>query len=212
MPSVESLSAFTLVAIALIVVPGPSVMFVISRAMALGRRAALVTVAGNAAGMFVQVVLVAIGVGALVERSIVVFNTVKLVGAGYLVWLGIQAIRHRRAAGDTAVDGGRPRSGRSVLVDGFVVGLANPKTIVFFAAILPQFVEPGGAPAALQMLVLGAVFVVLALVFDSVWGLAAGTAREWFARSPRRLEGLSATGGVVMVALGVQLALTGRSE
>ena len=93
-----------------------------------------------------------------------------------------------------------------------MVGVANPKAIVFFAAILPQFVDRGGAPVAIQMAFLGVVFVVVALVCDGAWGLAAGTARDWFARSPRRLERLGAIGGATMVALGVQLAIAGRHD
>ncbi|MEL7210414.1 MAG: LysE family translocator, partial [Actinomycetota bacterium] len=158
------------------------------------------------------VVLVAVGVGAIVERSVAVFNVVKLLGAGYLVWLGIQAIRTRAGVGDALEVSAQTRRTRSVFVDGLVVGVANPKAIVFFAAILPQFVEPAGAPAGIQMLFLGLVFVALAVVSDGLWGLAAGTARNWIAGSPHRLERLTALGGAVMIGLGVQLALTGRKD
>ena len=211
-PSPSSIVAFSVLAFALIVVPGPSVIFVVSRAVALGRRAALLTVLGNAAGVYVQVVLVAVGVGAVVERSIAVFTAVKLLGAGYLVWLGVQAIRHRHRASAALEAPTAAQPQRSVFVDGLIVGLANPKAIVFFAAILPQFVAPGGAPAGVQMLVLGLVFVAVAVLSDGTWGLAAGTARDWFARSPHRLERLSAAGGVTMVGLGIQLAATGRTD
>lgn len=217
MTDLGSLVTFAALSLALIASPGPSVMFVVSRAVALGRRAALLTVAGNAAGVFVQVVLVAAGLGVVVERSIAVFTAVKLIGAAYLVWLGVQAIRHRRetaAAVRTSAPAGTARtvSDGTVLREGLVVGLSNPKAIVFFAAFLPQFVVTGGAPAAVQMGVLGLVFVLIALVSDSAWGLVAATARRWFARSPRRLERFSATGGLVMVGLGVQLAASGRPE
>lgn len=212
MPSSSSLLAFAALSFALIVVPGPSVMFVVSRAVAHGRRAALLTVAGNAAGIFVQVALVAVGLGAVVARSVAVFTVIKFAGAGYLVWLGVQAIRHRRemATALDVTDAIRPQ--RSVLLDGFVVGVANPKSIVFFAAILPQYVDTGGAAAGWQMLVLGLIFVVVALFSDAVWGVAAGTARQWFARSPRRLERLGAAGGLAMIGLGAQLAFTGRKN
>ena len=213
-PSMSSLAAFAAVSFAIIVIPGPSVMFVVGRALSLGRRAALVTVAGNAAGFYVQVALVAVGLGAIVERSVAVFTAIKLVGAGYLVWVGVQAIVHRRRNARMAVevDGAEVVAHRSLFVDGFVVGVANPKTIVFFAAILPQFVETGGAPAGVQMLALGIVFAVIALASDSVWGLAAGSVREWFAGSPRRLEHVGAAGGLAIVGLGVRLALTRRSD
>ena len=93
-----------------------------------------------------------------------------------------------------------------------VVGIANPKAIVFFAAILPQFVDATGAPTAVQMAVLGLVFVAIALVSDSVWGLVAGSARIWFVRSPRRLARLGAAGGLMMIGLGTQLALSNRPD
>ena len=212
MPPADAIARFALLSLALIVVPGPSVLFVIGRAVSMGRRAALVTVAGNAVGVYGQVLLVAAGLGVVVERSIAVFTAVKLVGAAYLVWLGVQAIRHRAVLARIEEIGARPRSHRSVFVDGLVVGAANPKAIVFFAAILPQFVQPGGAPASVQMAVLGLVFVAVALVSDSAWGLAAGTARSWFGRSPGRLEVLGAGGGLVMIGLGLRLATLGRSR
>jgi threonine/homoserine/homoserine lactone efflux protein len=210
-PTSTSLAGFAALSFALIVVPGPSVAFVVSRALALGRRAALLTVVGNAIGFFLQVALVAGGLGALVERSVALFTLVKLVGSGYLVWLGLQTVRHRRelapAPGSTSV----PTDRRSVL-DGFVVGLANPKAIVFLAAVLPQFVDAGGAPPGVQMALLGLVFVVLALVCDATWGLAAGTARQWMVRSPGRPARLRLAGGAVMIGLGARLALGGRPD
>ena len=213
MPTTTSLAAFTALAFALIVVPGPSVMFVVSRAVALGRRAAITTVVGNAVGVYVQVLLVAIGLGAIVERSIAVFTVIKFLGAGYLVWLGIQAIRHRHQLADTFNEtDADTRLPRSVFRDGFIVGIANPKAIVFFAAILPQYVNRNGAPPQIQMLILGLVFVVVALVSDGAWGVAAGTARNWFARSPQRLSRLGAIGGAAMIGLGVQLAVTQRKD
>ncbi len=212
MPSLSAVAAFAAVSFALIIVPGPSVMFVVGRAVALGRRAALLTVIGNAVGVYVQLLLVAAGLGVIVERSIVVFTAVKLVGAGYLAWLGIQAIRHRRRLGATLDGDGPTGPQRSALLEGFVVGIANPKAMVFFAAILPQFVDPGGAPAAMQMALLGLVFVAIALVSDGLWAVGSGTARDWFARSPQRLERLAVVGGLTMIGLGVQLAVTGRKD
>ena len=212
MPPLSSITAFAALSFALIFVPGPSVMFVVSRAVALGRRAALVTVLGNATGVYVQLLLVAAGLGAIVERSITLFAMIKFAGAFYLMWLGLQAIRHRRRLGD-ALDGtAAGGSSRTVFTEGFIVGFANPKAIVFFAAILPQFIAPEGAPAGIQMAALGVLFVLIALVSDSMWGLTAGTARQWLARSPRRLEWFGASGGAVMILLGVQLALSGRKN
>jgi threonine/homoserine/homoserine lactone efflux protein len=210
----ERLVAFAAAAFALIVVPGPSVLFVISRGVALGRRAALATVVGNAAGCYMQVVAVALGLGAVVQRSVLAFNAIKLVGAAYLVVLGIQALRHRREhVGATSADAaGQTRSMRRIVRDGFVVGLANPKAIVFFAAILPQFADPAFGSVALQMLFLGLVFVAIALVSDGTWGLAAGTAREALARKPRLLETFRGFGGLVMIGLGARLLATGHKD
>ncbi|HEU5149350.1 MAG TPA: LysE family translocator [Iamia sp.] len=212
MVSTHALLTFAATSLLLIVVPGPSVMFVVSRGVTLGRRAAVLTVLGNAAGAYTQVLLVAAGLGALVQRSIAVYTAVKLVGAAYLVYLGVQAFRHRHRLHLDADAAGPARSPRRLLLDGYVVGVANPKVIVFFAAILTQFVDPDGGPVPLQMAVLGLIFVMIALVSDGAWGLMAGTARGWLARSPRRLAALGGTGGLVTVGLGVRLAVSGRAD
>lgn len=211
MVPVESVLTFAAVAFLIVIVPGPSVLFVISRALMFGRRAALLTVLGNAAGAFLQVVAVAIGIGALIERSALAFTVIKLLGAAYLVYLGVQAIRHRRSLAEaTAVP--TPRRDRRVLAEGFVVGITNPKTIIFFTAVLPQFVEPaaGGVPG--QLLVLGALFGALALVLDSAWAIAASTGRAWLSRSPRRMSRIGGASGAITIGLGVSLAFSGRSD
>jgi threonine/homoserine/homoserine lactone efflux protein len=176
----------------------------------LGRRAALATVAGNCGGVYVQVIAAALGVGAIVERSAAVYTTVKLAGAGYLVWLGVHTFRGRRSLSDALGDPVVPKKDRLILRDGFVVGITNPKAAIFFAAILPQFVDSSCGAVPAQMLELGLVFVVLAMVCDGLWGLAAGTARELFAASPGRLGAIGAGGGVALVGLGIGLAVTGR--
>lgn len=206
------LLAFSLVALALIVVPGPSVLFVISRALCLGRRAALTTVVGNALGEYVQVVGVAVGVGVMVERSVLIFTAVKVCGAAYLIILGVRAIRHRSTMARVLEAATTPRRTWRIFEEGFVVGLSNPKSVIFFATILPQFVDRSAGHVPAQLLVLGLVFLLIALVSDSAWGLAAGTARLWLARSPRRLERIGGTGGLVMIGLGVGVALTRRKD
>ena len=212
MVATSSLLAFAATAFALIVIPGPSVLFVISRGVALGRRAAVATVLGNAAGAYAQVVVVALGLGALIERSATLFTAVKLVGAAYVVYLGVQAIRHRERLASVIDAATAPRGRRRILREGFVVGVTNPKAAVFMAAVLPQFTDPAGGHVPIQLLVLGLVFVAIALVSDSIWGLAAGSARTWLGRSPRRLEALGGIGGLVMIGLGVRLAVTGRQD
>jgi threonine/homoserine/homoserine lactone efflux protein len=206
----ENLVAFAVVSVVLIVIPGPSVLFVIGRSIALGRRAGVLSVVGNTLGTVPAIIAVAFGVGAIVASSVVAFTVMKIVGGLYLVWLGIQAIRHRhdgmRAASPAAA------SLWTLLRQGFIVGLTNPKTLAFFVAVLPQFVDPSAGPAWAQLLLLGLTFQTLALACDSVWALAAGTARTWFARSPRRTATLTGTGGVMMIGLGGALTLTGAKS
>jgi threonine/homoserine/homoserine lactone efflux protein len=210
--STNQLVAFAVTAFILIVVPGPSVLFTVGRALTLGRRGALLTVLGNAGGCYVQVLAVALGVGALVEASAEFYTGLKYVGSAYLVYLGVQAVRNRRwlTANDAADRA--PARGSRVVREGFVVGLTNPKMIVFLAAALPQFVDRAAGPVPLQMLVLGLLVVLIALLSDGVWACAASTARLWFARSPRRIETLGATGGVAMIGVGVALATTGHKD
>jgi threonine/homoserine/homoserine lactone efflux protein len=207
---IENLLAFAAAAVVLIVIPGPSVLFTIGRSLALGRLGGLLSVLGNAMGVVPLAAAVALGVGAVVAQSVVLFTTIKIAGALYLVYLGVQAIRHRRASGTAMTTGVAPRSHWRQLVEGFVVGITNPKTIAFFVAVLPQFVDFSTGMIAVQLFELGLVFIVLALVCDSIWALAASAARTWFARSPRRAEGLAATGGVMMIGLGGVLALSGN--
>jgi threonine/homoserine/homoserine lactone efflux protein len=208
----HALASFSVAAFILIVVPGPSVLFVVSRGVALGRRAAVVTAMGNAVGIYLQVVAVALGVGAIIERSVAVLSVIRLLGAAYLVYLGVQAVRHRRALASVLDVGAAAPERRSLALEGVVVGVTNPKWVVFFSAILPQFIDPAGGPVALQMLALGAIAVGIAVVSDSVWGMVAGTARSWLARSPRRLAALGGAGGLTMIGLGVRLAATGRKD
>jgi len=204
----DNLLAFAVAALVLIAVPGPSVLFVIGRALALGRKGGLLSVLGNAAGEVVQIAAVALGVGVVLAQSLLLFSVVKFAGAAYLVYLGIQAIRHR-GSGPTAADPANPSSTARVLREGFIVGATNPKSIVFFVAVLPQFVDYSAGAIPVQLGTLGAAFLLIALVSDSTWAFAAGTARHWFARSPRRIAALSTTGGVMMIGLGGTLALTG---
>ncbi|KIF66766.1 lysine transporter LysE [Streptomyces sp. AcH 505] len=212
MVSTDRLLAFAALSFLLIVIPGPSVLFVIGRALAQGRRAALTTVVGNTLGAYVLVVAVALGVGAVVERSVLVFTTLKLVGAAYLVYLGVKAVRQRGSLQAVFSAEKTERSGLRTLGEGFAVGVANPKTIVFFAAVLPQFVDRAQGHVAVQMLVLGLVFNMIAVASDTVWGLAASTARGWFARSPKRLRAVGGLGGLTMIGLGVTVAATGRKD
>jgi threonine/homoserine/homoserine lactone efflux protein len=206
------LLAFVITSFALIAVPGPSVLFIVSRALTLGQRAALATVVGNEAGEYVQVLAVAFGIGVIVERSIVVFTVLKLAGAAYIVLLGIRTIRSRSSLAGVLEVVTTPRSTRRVFREGFVVGVSNPKTVIFFLAVLPQFVDRHAGHVPVQLLAFGLVFLVIALVSDSAWALVAARGRAWLSRSPARLARIGGVGGLVMIGLGARLAISGRKD
>ncbi|HEX4036082.1 MAG TPA: LysE family translocator [Solirubrobacteraceae bacterium] len=194
-----------------ILIPGPSVMFVVSRGLALGRRAAISTVLGNCCGFATQLILVSFGLGAVIASSDTVFEVLKLAGAAYVAYLGIQKIRHRHELAGILTSGSiAPRRLRTAIREGFIVGVTNPKGLVIFTAILPPFIDRAQGHDTLQLLTLGAICIAIAFLSDSLWGIFSGTARHWFGRSPKRLERLSATGGVMLVGLGVGLAVTGN--
>jgi threonine/homoserine/homoserine lactone efflux protein len=207
------LVAFLLTVYVVILIPGPSVLFVVSRGLALGRRAALATVAGNGCGFALQLILVSFGLGAIIARSDTVFVTLKLFGAAYLVLLGVRKIRDRKAlAGALGVGEIAPKRLRTTIREGFVVGVTNPKGIIIFTAILPQFIERSSGHTTLQLLSLGVICIAIALLSDGAWAIGSGTARQWLRGSPRGLERLSAAGGVMLIGLGVGLAVTGRKN
>ena len=162
--------------------------------------------------MYLQVIAVALGIGALLERSAAVFTVIRLAGAAYLIFLGVQAIRHRGSLTEILGRTTPPARTSRMLRDGFVVGVTNPKAIVFFAAVLPQFADRSAGHVGVQLLVLGAIFVAIAVVSDSMWALLAGTVRSWFTCSPRRLALVGGTSGLVMIGIGASLALTGGKD
>jgi threonine/homoserine/homoserine lactone efflux protein len=209
---VPRILAFGAIALLVIVIPGPSVLFIISRAVSLGRGAALATVVGNSLGEFLQVLVVALGMGQLLERSALAFTMVKLVGATYLLYLGVLAWRGRRSGTAELALKSLPRSRWRILRDGLVVGATNPKSMVFFAAVLPEFLDRSLGHTSLQLLILGLVWVAIALISDSAWALAAVTTRGWLARRPRWLERAEGASAVVMISLGVGLAVTSRTS
>ena len=193
----------------IILAPGPSVLFVIARAIAWGRATAVFTVAGNVTGAFSLSVFVALGLGPILQRSELAYIAVQWGGGLYLVYLGIDAIRKRSAhAADMTNQGEIAPTIRRSIRDGFWVGVLNPKAIVFFAAVLPQFVDIDGGHVTSQLVFLGLVFCVLAFISDGTWGLLAGTARAWLATDNKRLERLRATGGCIMIILGVAVLIT----
>jgi len=203
-PSAANLLAFSLVALIIIVIPGPSVLFSVGRALAWGKKAAIISVVGNAVGVGIQILAVALGLGALVLALPPVFVAMKVVGATIVLFLGIQAIIHRHDHLRNVALGGPPRK-RRLFLESIGVGITNPKTIVFFVATLPAFVSVSQGSVLTQMVVLGAVFLVIGVTSDGVWALGAGFARDWFAASPTRLSGIRAGGGAALSGLGVYM-------
>lgn len=207
----SNLLAFIAASIVIIVIPGPGVLFTIGRALALGRRAALVSVFGHSAGVFVALLLVSVGLGTLLAASALALTVVKFAGALYLMYLGIQAIRERKAL-RAALNAQIDPADAKVFRQSVFVGLTNPKAIVFFSAVLPHFAEPSAGSLQLQLLILGTIFLAIALVSDSAWGLLAASARAWFARSPQRLEAVGGAGGAMIFGLGASVALSGSAD
>jgi len=203
------LPEYIVAAMVIIFAPGPSVLFVIARAIAWGRKTAVFTVAGNVTGAFALSTLVAIGLGPILQKSDLAYAAIQWGGGLYLVYLGVEAIRHRRVHAEDMRNQGEiaPGIARSMR-DGFWVGALNPKGLVFYAAILPQFVDREKGNVALQLIFLGAIFSILAFISDGSWGLLAGTARQWLATDPKRLEKLRATGGTVMIILGITVLIS----
>ncbi|MFD6397696.1 LysE family translocator [Nocardia sp. NPDC060249] len=211
MLSLEQLVTFGVASLIIIVIPGPSVVFAIGRALAHGRSVALASVAGNTLGLLTVLALVSVGLGAIVAESATVFWIVKLAGAAYLVYLGVNAIRHRAAFGAGDLDPQRcALPWRTSVRQGFVVGASNPKSFILAAAVVPQFVDRGAGQVQLQILLLGLIAVVIALVSDSLWAVLAAQLRDWFSRSPRRETTLGTVGGFSMIGLGVSVAFTGN--
>jgi threonine/homoserine/homoserine lactone efflux protein len=206
------LLGFSAAALVMIVIPGPGVLFVVGRALSHGRRAALATAVGHAAGNYVVAAFVAVGLGEILQRSAVAFVVVKLAGALYLAWLGLQAIRHRKSLADAFAAVAEPREGWRALRDGVVVGVTNPKSYILFGAILPQFVNRGAGGVPGQMLLLALVAVLLGGISDCAWGFAASGVRNWFPPSPRRFELVGGAGGLAMIGVGVTVAITGRKS
>jgi threonine/homoserine/homoserine lactone efflux protein len=203
---------FTLTCLIVIAIPGPSVLFVVGRALAHGRRTALASVVGNVLGVQVVAISVALGVGALVQQSAAAFTVIKLLGAAYLAWLGIQAIRHRHSLGVALEVAVTSRGDRRAASEGFLVGITNPKAYILFAAVLPQFANQAAGHVPVQLLLLSLVSLPIGLICDSAWGLAASGVRAWFARSPQRLALVGGLGGLAMIGLGLTLAFTGHRD
>ena len=207
MPPLENLIAFSIAALVIILIPGPSVMFAVGRSLALGKGAGVLTVVGNSLGTLVWLLAVVLGLGAIVASSEILFYGIKYAGAAYLAYLGVQAFRHRNDHGfDVSAGSAPPQSRWKTLRQGFLVGLSNPKTMVFFTAVLPGFVDVKQGNVMFQLLVLGIIFEIIGTLSDSMYAIGAGLARDWFARDPKRLGIVQGTGGILIIGLAIWVA------
>ncbi len=202
---------FAAASLALIAVPGPSVLFAISRALVGGRRYALLTVLGNSAGLFAQVVAVTFGLGVILGRDGVAQSALSVGGAAYLAWLGIGALRRREVV-SRPLTATLERRSIAPLLDGFIIGASNPKSLLFLAVLLPGFVDEGAGSAAQQMLALGVLFCLIALLSDGAWAVAAARARDALSEHPQRLRWASVAGGTLMIVLALLVLLGGPGQ
>jgi threonine/homoserine/homoserine lactone efflux protein len=202
-------ATFVVASMIIIIVPGPSVLFTLARGVAWGRSVAVLTVLGNSIGTLVLSVVVAVGLGPLLAHSKTFAVTLQIVGGLYLLWLGSDALRHRRQHAQAMAQREEKRpSNVSIVRQGFIVGILNPKSLVFFAAVFPHFVNRSKGNVTVQLLLFGALFSVMAFCSDATWGIIAGTAREWLSGSPTRLVVLRTVGACVMMTLGAIILVT----
>jgi threonine/homoserine/homoserine lactone efflux protein len=209
-PDLGSLAVFVIAALALLVVPGPAVLYVVTRSIHQGRRAGLASVLGIHVGTLVHIGAATAGLSALILSSAVAFTAVKIAGAANLVVLGVWTLLSRRAEVEVAVGGERRL--RRVFAQGIVVNVLNPKTALFFLAFLPQFVNPNAGTPALRIAFLGLLFGALGLVTDSIWAIAAGTAGRVLRGSRKFLRVQRYVAGTVYLGLGAVTALAGGSH
>jgi threonine/homoserine/homoserine lactone efflux protein len=209
-PDTPAVGVFVVAALALLLVPGPAVLYVVARSVEHGRRAGLVSVLGIHVGTLAHIAAATLGLSALVLSSAVAFTAVKVAGAVYLIGLGLWTLLSKRAETEVALGG--VRNLRRAFAQGVVVNVLNPKTALFFLAFLPQFVDPNAAHPAVQIAFLGVLFALLGLVTDSLWALAAGTAGGMLRRSRRFVKAQRYVTGSVYVGLGVATALVGGED
>jgi threonine/homoserine/homoserine lactone efflux protein len=211
MPDASTFALFVVAALVLLVVPGPSVLYIVARSIEGGRSAGLVSVLGVQTGAMVHIAFAAVGLSAILASSAVAFSVVKWLGAAYLVWLGLRQIFGRdEEGGDVAVE---PARLSRVFSQGVIVNTFNPKTALFFLAFLPQFVDPARGAAWTQILLLGATFVILALCSDGLYALLSGTAGGWLRRRMKGAtfrRGQRFVSGGILIALGAVAAVSGN--
>ena len=209
-PDTGTLAVFAAAAIALLVIPGPAVLYIVTQSIEHGRTAGLVSMLGIQTGGLVHVLAAALGLSALLMRSATAFEIVKFAGAGYLIFLGLRKLFSRERFETTSER--PPRRLDRLYRQGIVVNVLNPKTALFFFAFLPQFVDVDQGSVGLQIAVLGVFFLVLAIISDGMYALAAGTASDWLRGNPRFLRAERWISGTVLVGLGLTAALSGSNR
>jgi threonine/homoserine/homoserine lactone efflux protein len=207
LPDASTLAVFAVAALVLLVIPGPAVLYIVSQSVSRGRVAGLVSMLGIQAGGLVHVAAAAAGLSAILVRSALAFSIVKYAGAAYLVYLGVRRLLGREDGAAAGVP--RERRLRRLFAQGIVVNVLNPKTALFFFAFLPQFVDTDRGGVAFQILVLGLVFILLAIVSDGIYAVAAGSAAGWMRGRPAFLRGERWAAGGVLVGLGLATAFSG---
>jgi threonine/homoserine/homoserine lactone efflux protein len=210
MPEASTLGVFVAAAVALLLTPGPAVLYIVTRSVDQGRVAGLVSVMGICAGTLFHVAAAALGLSALLVASAFAFSTVKYIGAAYLIVLGVQTLVRQSTAPDAIAL--ERRTLHRVFTQGVIVNLLNPHTALFFFAFLPQFVNRSKGDIPLQMLTLGLLFVVLSAITDSGWALAAGTAGNWLKSHPRFARGQRCATGSALIGLGAAAAFAGSRK
>jgi threonine/homoserine/homoserine lactone efflux protein len=211
LPTPTSIGLFVAAALALLLIPGPAVLYIVSRSLEQGRLAGFVSNLGIHLGTMVHVVAASLGLSALLMTSAVAFAAVKYLGAAYLIWLGLRRIFGPDAAPDASKSAAR-RGWLELVRDGFIVNLFNPKTALFFLAFLPQFADVSRGHVAMQIAFLGLLFVALGLVTDSCYAIAAGAAGDWIKRKRGPLRFERYVTGSVMIGLGLTAAFAGQGR
>jgi threonine/homoserine/homoserine lactone efflux protein len=202
LPSTSNLLGFLVLAIVIIVVPGPSVLFAIGRALVLGTKLAVLSVLGNALGVGLQIVVVALGLGVLIQQVPGLLFIIKIAGALVIALLGVKAFLDRAKLG---LDESESNSSSTVVRQSIFVGITNAKTFVFFVAALPSFVSTADGNPTIQMLFLGLIFSIIGIASDMVYAVAAGKAREWLSTSQQRLSNFRGAGGIALFCLGLYM-------
>lgn len=210
MPAVSTLALFLLAALGILLIPGPAVLYIITRSVAQGRRAGLVSVLGVELAGLTHAAAAALGLSALLLTSALAFNVVKYLGAAYLIYLGVRTLLAREERQEAAVPA--PRRFSQLFSKGFLVNLLNPKTALFFYAFLPQFVNPARGPVAGQILLFGVLFVLLASCTDSLYALLGSTVGQWFTRNMRFQHIRRYVTGSIYIVLGVTAAIAGSEK